>query len=306
MSRLRPVPLPAILGEISMSIEALNWAWSVPDVSPAQKLVLLALANYADERGRCWPSIRTVSDRTCLARRTVSRALETLGKVGLVKVDRRNRDDGSQSSNIYQLPVKKGCQPDTGGCQSDMGGGRGDMPRGVTVTHHEPSLEPSRNNNSEIQEIVDHYRSKHPRRGRQLRPGHADWKRIASRIKEGFSVADLKKAIDGNLMDQWHRQHAAGHTIEYIFRNTTKVEQFIELADRVKPAPAADNRQARLVRLGALHGFGTPMRQDILALSRWDMGTIEKGMEHLASQGESAWPVLVAKLKGDIDGNTAT
>ena len=74
----------------------------------------------------------------------------------------------------------------------------------------------------------------------------------------------------------------------------------------MKPEPAADNRQARLVKLGALHGFGTPMRQDILALSRWDVGTIEKGMELLASQGESAWPVLVAKLKGDIDGNTAT
>ena len=289
-----------------MSIEALNWAWSVPDVSPAQKLVLLALANYADERGKCWPSIRTVSERTCLARRTVSRALETLGKAGLVKSVTRSRDDGSQSSNVYHLPIKKGRQPDTGGCHSDMGVCESDIPRGVTVAYHEPSIEPSSNHNPEIQDIVDHYRSKHPRRGRQLKPGHADWKRIASRIKEGFSVADLKRAIDGNMMDQWHQQHAAGHTIEYIFRNTTKVEQFIELADRVRPEPTADGRQARLVKLGALHGFGTPMRQDIQALSGWDMGTIEKGMERLAEQGESAWPSLVAKLKGDTDGNTTT
>ena len=289
-----------------MSIEALNWAWSVPDVSPAQKLVLLALANYADERGKCWPSIRTVSERTCLARRTVSRSLETLGKAGLVKSVTRSRDDGSQSSNVYHLPIKKGRQPDTGGCHSAMGVCESDIPRGVTVACHEPSIEPSSNHNSEIQDIVDHYRSKHPRRGRQLKPGHADWKRIASRIKEGFSVADLKRAIDGNMMDQWHQQHAAGHTIEYIFRNTTKVEQFIELADRVRPEPTADGRQARLVKLGALHGFGTPMRQDIQALSGWDMGTIEKGMERLAEQGESAWPSLVAKLKGDTDGNTTT
>ena len=289
-----------------MSIEALNWAWSVPDVSPAQKLVLLALANYADERGKCWPSIRTVSERTCLARRTVSRALETLGKAGLVKSVTRSRDAGSQSSHSYHQPIKKGRQPDTGGCHSDMGVCESDIPRGVTVAYHEPSIEPSSNHNSEIQDIVDHYRSKHPRRGRQLKPGHADWKRIASRIKEGFSVADLKRAIDGNMMDQWHQQHAAGDTIEYIFRNTTKVEQFIELADRVRPEPTADGRQARLVKLGALHGFGTPMRQDIQALSGWDMGTIEKGMERLAEQGESAWPSLVAKLKGDTDGNTTT
>jgi len=287
-----------------MSIEALNWAWSVPDVSPAQKLVLLALANYADSRGKCWPSIKTVSRKTCLARRTVTRALETLAVAGFVRADRRSRDDGSQSSNIYHLPIKQGGQADTGGCHSDTGGCDSDLPRGVTVTTHEPSLEPPVNHLSEIQEIVDHYRSKHPRRGRQLRPGHADWKRIASRIKEGFSVADLKRAIDGNMMDQWHQQHAAGHTIEYIFRNTTKVEQFIELADRVRPEPAADDRQTRLVKLGALHGFGTPMRQDILALSRWDLGTIEKGMEQLAAQGESAWPSLVRELKGGTDGNT--
>ena len=287
-----------------MSIEALNWAWSVPDVSPAQKLVLLALANYADERGKCWPSIRTVSNRTCLGRRTVTRALETLGRAGLIKSGQRSRDDGSQSSNTYNLPIKKGCQSGMGGCHSGMGGGQSGTPRGVRAAPLEPSLEPPVNHISEIQEIVDYYRSKHPRRGRQLRPGHADWKRIASRLKEEFSVADLKKAIDGNMMDQWHQQHAAGHTIEYIFRNTTKVEQFIELADRVRPEPAADDRQTRLVKLGALHGFGTPMRQDILALSRWDLGTIEKGMEQLAAQGESAWPSLVRELKGGTDGNT--
>ena len=288
-----------------MSIEALNWAWSVPDVSPAQKLVLLALANYADSRGKCWPSIKTVSKKTCLARRTVTRALETLTVAGFVKAGRRSRDDGSQSSNIYHLPIKQGGQSDTGGCHSDMGGCDSDLPRGVTLTPHEPSLEPPVNPNPEIQEIVDHYRSKHPRRGRQLKPGHADWKRIASRLGEEFSVADLKKAIDGNMMDQWHQQHAAGHTVEYIFRNTTKVEQFIELADRVRPESTADDRQSRLVKLGAFHGFGTPMRQDIQALSGWDMETIEKGMEQLAARGESAWPVLVRKLKGGSDGNTS-
>ena len=290
-----------------MSIEALNWAWNIPDVSPTQKLVLVALANYCDERGRCWPSIRTVAAKTCLARRTIIRAIETLGKAGLVSVDRRNRDDGSQSSNIYQLSVKRGCQSDTGGCQSDTGEGQAVTPRGVTDAPLEPSIEPPTNINTQVREIVDHYRSKHPRRGRHLKPGHLDWKRIASRIKEGFSVDELKKAIDGNLMDNWHQQHTAGHTVEYIFRSATKVEQFIKLIERMRPQQEeSSGKQAGLVKMGGIHGFGTPSREDILALAGWSLEQIDKKMGELAARGESAWPALVQQLKGEFDEHTTT
>jgi len=78
--------------------------------------------------------------------------------------------------------------------------------------------------------VVESYRQRHPGKGRQLKPGHKDWKRIESRLAEGYTTDDLIDAIAGNASDEWHQRAPAGHTIEYIFRNCTKVEGFIAIA----------------------------------------------------------------------------
>ncbi|MFW1853540.1 helix-turn-helix domain-containing protein, partial [Acinetobacter guillouiae] len=39
-----------------MSVDALNWAWSAPVESSAQRLVLLSLADRAGEHHTCYPS----------------------------------------------------------------------------------------------------------------------------------------------------------------------------------------------------------------------------------------------------------
>jgi hypothetical protein len=49
-------------------------------------------------------------------------------------------------------------------------------------------------------------------------------------VREGFSADDLKQAIDGNAADPWHQGNPAGHTAEFVFRNATKVEAFIQSA----------------------------------------------------------------------------
>jgi len=84
---------------------------------------------------------------------------------------------------------------------------------------------------SPVSKIVSYYRSVHPTRGKMLKPGSRDWKRIKSRLEEGFTIEELKKAVDGNKVCPWHTSHPAGYSAEYIFRNGTKVEGFIELAN---------------------------------------------------------------------------
>ena len=80
-----------------------------------------------------------------------------------------------------------------------------------------------------VRDVVRYYRQVHPRMGRQLKPGHKDWKLIEARIAEGYSADDLKAAIDGNARDEWHLNTPQGHTVEYVFRNATKVEGFIAI-----------------------------------------------------------------------------
>lgn len=46
-----------------MSIKAMNWVWSLEDLTPAQTLVLLSLADQANDEGYCWPSRDVIASR---------------------------------------------------------------------------------------------------------------------------------------------------------------------------------------------------------------------------------------------------
>lgn len=65
-----------------MSLSANRWAWMVPNLKPAERLVLLCYADHANAHANAWPTNERVAIFTGLSRRTVQRALEAL-------VDRR-------------------------------------------------------------------------------------------------------------------------------------------------------------------------------------------------------------------------
>jgi hypothetical protein len=85
-----------------MSIVAMNWAWG-QQVAPTAKLVLMALADAADDHGICWPSVTTVATKCCVSDRTVRRVMQRLIAHDLLIAEPRYRPDGSCSSNRYRL-----------------------------------------------------------------------------------------------------------------------------------------------------------------------------------------------------------
>ena len=54
-----------------MSIRTLDWAFKQKCKSPAQKLVLIKLADNANDDGKCWPSQRYVAEHCEMSRQTV-------------------------------------------------------------------------------------------------------------------------------------------------------------------------------------------------------------------------------------------
>jgi DNA-binding MarR family transcriptional regulator len=70
-----------------MSRFARDWAWTLP-VPPPQKLVILALAERADDSGTCWPSLTHLTEMTGLVRSTVALALIGLEDAHLIVRDR--------------------------------------------------------------------------------------------------------------------------------------------------------------------------------------------------------------------------
>ena len=86
-----------------MSIQALTNALSIRGIAPSEKLLLLALANYADEHLRCYPSQQRLADDTCLSKRTVRTLLASMEERGMLSRESRIREDGSRGTDIITL-----------------------------------------------------------------------------------------------------------------------------------------------------------------------------------------------------------
>ena len=70
--------------------------------SPARKLVLLKLADNANDSGKCWPSYGHIADACEMDKRTVMRHIKKLSEDGLINVTARKGQNGN-SSNVYTL-----------------------------------------------------------------------------------------------------------------------------------------------------------------------------------------------------------
>jgi hypothetical protein len=93
-----------------MSREARDWAWQQP-VKNSHKLVLLALAEYADAQGYCFPGRTTISDKTRLHKSTVTVALAALENDGYIERGRRARGNGSRTSDGCTLHLGRNSRP---------------------------------------------------------------------------------------------------------------------------------------------------------------------------------------------------
>ena len=71
-----------------MSLDATRWAWDVPGLSTAQRVVLLRLADRARPDGRAWPSVAALADECGLGETATRRAIRDLEAQGVVAVDR--------------------------------------------------------------------------------------------------------------------------------------------------------------------------------------------------------------------------
>ena len=70
---------------------------------PRAVSVYMYLKDRADSEGRCWPAIKTIALELGLSRSTVKRALDDLVRAGLLRKDPRWRENGSYTSNLYQI-----------------------------------------------------------------------------------------------------------------------------------------------------------------------------------------------------------
>jgi DNA-binding transcriptional ArsR family regulator len=97
-----------------MSIEVMSLVWKSTVPAP-ERFTLLALADRADDAGRCWPSVSALARKCLTGERTIRRHLEALKVMGVLEVNYRAGTSSHYSIRVDALA--KLAQEDPG--QSD-------------------------------------------------------------------------------------------------------------------------------------------------------------------------------------------
>ena len=138
-----------------MSIKVMSIIWERSERSGSELLLLLALADHADDSGNCYPSVARLAAKTRMSERSVQYMLRSLVESGELQIQ---QGGGRSNTNIYRLCpppavsekvqtipgnsanlapfAEKGCNLAAERVQSGAG-------KGATAIAPEPSIEPS-------------------------------------------------------------------------------------------------------------------------------------------------------------------
>lgn len=153
-----------------MSISLITAAFKAKVGNPTRKLILIKLADHANDAGECWPSVQHIADQCEASKSSIKSHLKILEKEGYLKKIHRKKGSLNQS-NIYILnlsdngsnfnPSRSNSAPlsrsnadlgrsnsNLGRSNADLGGGSNSDPR----NYH--SLETSSKHNVD-DEVID-------------------------------------------------------------------------------------------------------------------------------------------------------
>lgn len=85
-----------------MSLKAWQWAWT-QELKHSCKIVLLALADYANDDGQCYASTKHLAQKCGMARSSICEQLRILQQKKLLITIKQHCAQGYRKSNRYQL-----------------------------------------------------------------------------------------------------------------------------------------------------------------------------------------------------------
>lgn len=168
----------------------------VHDLTSGQKLLLICLANYANDKGECWPSIASLAAQADVSTRHVSGMLHDLEKLGYLTIQEQ-----AGKSNSYALHLAQPTNHSSGVKQaSGVNHSSGDPRTTVhTPTNHSSGV-PTNHSSSKPSYRTVNEPSMNRQEGARAKRAH--------RIPDDFSVTDdlrawgYKKALTDADMDR--------------------------------------------------------------------------------------------------------
>jgi hypothetical protein len=130
-----------------MSIKIMSMIWDKGPESQSERFVLLALADYANDDGECWPSIDGVARKTCLTDRGIRKIMRRLEETGWLEID---LGGGRKNCNLYRIKTLNVVHPERSSTlnvvpknpeRSSLNTERGSAKPSITI--NEPSVDNS-------------------------------------------------------------------------------------------------------------------------------------------------------------------
>jgi len=100
-----------------MSIECLNKALKIQfeGQTPTKRLILILLANYCDDQNSCYPSYSHIAKLAGLKDpKHIARIVKEFEDLGLLRIEKRYKPDGGNTSNRYYLTIRSTNNPPMG------------------------------------------------------------------------------------------------------------------------------------------------------------------------------------------------
>ena len=98
-----------------MSNKVSTWVWEHSMATRDARLVLVKLADIANDDGYCWPSVGLLAKQTLLAEKTVRKALQKLNEIGELQTILRPGTSSRYRISINpNAPLQKGNNPSPG------------------------------------------------------------------------------------------------------------------------------------------------------------------------------------------------
>lgn len=181
-----------------MSMTLMAKAMAIKTGNPIRKLVLIKLADNANDSGECWPSYKHIADHCECSKSAVRDHIDALISMGLlVKENRPGVKNGKgNASNLYCMKLDNPMPPES----------IAPMPCGGTRISHsfEPVKEPidppnpqmgegEEKINSDAKKALEFYNEKTGTRCRDLKP--FVMMLTATTTREGYTMDDLKLVI---------------------------------------------------------------------------------------------------------------
>lgn len=231
-----------------MSIKAIDWAFRQKVDNPGAKLLLIALANYANDEDCSYPSLKTLKEVTSIPVRTLTRLFKFLEKAGLIKREARFRPNGSRTSSRFHLGVDELFTPEDPMATVAIPPWPNQQGPLATVAIPEPltlnhssfsdekedivSLAKKQTETENIKRVFAHWQTTLNHPGTKFTKDRET--KIRARLREGYSTEQLFAAIDGCAGSAWHmgenNRHERYDGVELIFRNSGKTDDFIRMA----------------------------------------------------------------------------